>query len=293
MNRRTAPFNRARIRSKIISEAATRRARGAGRLVARAFVFLLTLLVACAPERERIVLATTTSLEDTGLLDTLTTAFEATHPDYVLAPVAVGTGMVLEMGRRKDADVLVTHDSAGEVAFVDAGHGHSRRYVMENFFVLAGPPGDPAGMRNLDVNAALRKLAAQRSTFVSRGDDSGTHRRERTLWTQTGIQPAGDWYIEAGVGMGDALLMAGQKRAYILSDRSTFSKFKDRINLEVMINGGPQLVNKYSVILVSGAPNQTGGKTFADWLVGEEGRRIIRGFVDQTGAPLFDIKQSP
>jgi tungstate transport system substrate-binding protein len=253
-------------------------------------VFGALLLSACGSQRERVVLATTTSIEDTGLLDTLTTAFEAAHPDYVLAPVAVGTGMVLEMGRRKDADVLIAHDSAGEMQFVEAGHGHSRRYVMENYFVLAGPPEDPAGVRNREVIDALRMLATQRAAFVSRADDSGTHRRELMLWRQVGVQPAGEWYIESGVGMGDALLMAGQKRAYILSDRSTFGKFRDRVNLEIMVNGGPQLVNKYSVILVTDAKNEAGGKAFADWLVSTEARRIINGFVDETGARLFDIK---
>ena len=260
----------------------------------RSFLVLaVALLAACSTERQRIVLATTTSIEDTGLLDTLTAAFEASHPDYALAPVAVGTGMVLEMGRRKDADVLVAHDSAGELAFVKAGHGHSRRYLMENYFVVAGPPEDPGRIRNQDVVQALRMLATQRIRFVSRGDDSGTHRREKKLWQQAGIVPAGDWYIEAGVGMGDALLMAGQQRAYILSDRSTYSKFKERVKLDVMIDGGPQLVNKYSVILVSGARNEAGGKAFADWLVSEEARRIINGFVDEDGAPYFDIKQAP
>lgn len=259
----------------------------------RSFIFLVVLATACTPERQRVVLATTTSLEDTGLLDTLTTAFEAAHPDYVLAPVAVGTGMVLEMGRRKDADVLVAHDSVGELEFVNAGHGHSRRYVMENYFVIAGPPEDPAHIRNQDVVQALRTLATQRATFVSRADDSGTHRRERKLWQQAGIQPAGEWYVEAGVGMGDALLMAGQQRAYILSDRSTYGKFKDRINLAVMIDGGPLLVNKYSVMLVHGARHEAGGKAFADWLVSDGARRVINGFVDEKGAPYFDIKQSP
>ena len=260
----------------------------------RSFLCLaIALLAACSTERQRIVLATTTSIEDTGLLDTLTTAFEATHPDYALAPVAVGTGMVLEMGRRKDADVLVAHDSAGEVEFVNAGYGHSRRYVMENYFVLAGPPEDPAHIRRQDIVQALRTLATQQVPFVSRGDDSGTHRREKKLWQQAGIVPAGEWYIESGVGMGDALLLAGQQRAYILSDRSTFGKFKDRIKLDLLIDGGPQLVNKYSVILVSGARNQAGGKAFADWLVSEDARRIINGFVDENGAPYFDIKQAP
>jgi tungstate transport system substrate-binding protein len=225
------------------------------------------------------------------LLDTLATSFNAAYPQYLLAPVAAGTGMVLEMGRRKDADVLVTHDPEGELQFIQQRFGHDRRYVMQNDFVIAGPPEDPAKVRGNNTVAALQRFARQRNVFVSRADDSGTHRRERKLWQSSGIEPAGDWYIAAGVGMGDALLLAGQKRAYILTDRATFVKFQPRIRLDIIIDNEPPLVNEYSTIVVRGANNEDGGKAFADWLTGPEARAIIRGFgVEEFGRPLFFVR---
>ncbi len=251
----------------------------------------LLLFAACSDERTRVVLATTTSLEDTGLLDSLTAVFERTYPQYQLAPIAAGTGMVLEIGRRKDADVLVTHDSVGENQFVAGGYGYDRRYVMQNYFLVAGPPEDPAGIRGQDVLAAFRTLAEKQQPFVSRADDSGTHRRELNLWRQLGIQPAGDWYVEAGVGMGDALLLAGQKRAYILTDRATFTKFRPRINLDVMVEDSAPLLNIYSVIVVRGGTNEDGGRTFAQWLTSEAARAIIADYGrDESGKSLFAVE---
>jgi tungstate transport system substrate-binding protein len=256
----------------------------------RVLILSSAVVVACDSPRERVVLATTTSVEDSGLLDSLATSFSAAHPQYVLAPVAAGTGMVLEIGRRKDADVLITHDSAGEVKFIEDGYGSDRRYVMQNDFIIVGPPGDAGGIRGLNTIAAFQKIAHDSITFVSRADDSGTHRREMRLWAESGIKPAGDWYIQAGVGMGDALLLAGQKRAYIMTDRATYTTFKPRILLDIMIDGDPPLLNKYNVILVSGARNSAGGRAFADWITSAEGRRVIAGFgKSQFGAPLFFV----
>lgn len=248
-------------------------------------------LLACAADRERVILATTTSVEDSGLLDTLAMAFNAAHPQYLLAPVAAGTGMVLEIGRRKDADVLVTHDPEGELQFVQQGFGYDRRYVMQNDFVIAGPPDDPARVRGNNALAALQRIAQQRHAFVSRADDSGTHRREKKLWQNAAIAPAGDWYVAAGVGMGDALLLAGQKRAYILTDRATFVKFQPRIRLDIIIDNEPPLVNEYSTIVVRSANNEQGGRAFADWLTGPEARAIIGRFgVEEFGRPLFFVR---
>jgi tungstate transport system substrate-binding protein len=261
------------------------------RALAHSFLLACCMLAGCQSSRERIILATTTSVEDSGLLDTLATSFNAAHPRYVLAPVAAGTGMVLEIGRRKDADVLMTHDSAGEMQFVAEGHGYDRRYVMQNDFIIVGPQEDPAKIRNSNAIEALRVLAQKHISFVSRADDSGTHRREMRLWQEAGIQPAGDWYIQAGVGMGDALLLAGQKQAYIMTDRATYVKFKPRIRLSVMIDGDPPLLNKYAVITVRGAKNEAGGRAFAEWLVSSEGRALISGFgAQQYGEPLFFIR---
>jgi tungstate transport system substrate-binding protein len=258
----------------------------------RVLALACSLLAACDSQKQRVVLATTTSVEDSGLLDTLAASFNAAHSHYLLAPVAAGTGMVLEIGRRKDADVLVTHDSAGEVKFVADGHGYSRRYVMQNDFIIVGPPDDAGGLRGMNAVAAFQKMAAEKIPFVSRADDSGTHRRETRIWKDAGVQPEGDWYIQAGVGMGDALLLAGQKRAYIMTDRATYTKFKPRIRLDVMIDGDPPLLNKYHVINVRAAKNDAGGRAFAEWITGEEGRRIIAGFgKSQYGAPLFFVTQ--
>ncbi|HEY0811326.1 MAG TPA: substrate-binding domain-containing protein [Longimicrobiales bacterium] len=252
---------------------------------------LFLFLAACGPQRERVVLATTTSVEDTGLLDTLSSAFNASHPQYILAGVAAGTGMVMEIGKRKDADVLLTHDPDGELKYVQEGFGYGRRYVMQNEFVVAGPPEDPAGIRGVNAADALRILAKRELPFVSRADDSGTHRREKRLWHQLGIEPTGDWYIPAGVGMGDALLLAGQKRAYILSDRATFMKFKPRTNLEILVSGDSVLVNLYHIMIVPGAHNEDGGKAFAAWITGPQARQIIRQFgTAQLGEPLFFIR---
>jgi tungstate transport system substrate-binding protein len=261
---------------------------------ARSFTHVLILssaaVVACESPKERVVLATTTSVEDSGLLDSLATSFSAAHPQYILAPVAAGTGMVLEIGRRKDADVLITHDSAGEVKFLADGYGSDRRYVMQNDFIIVGPPGDAGRIRGLNTIAAFQKIAHDSIPFVSRADDSGTHRREMRLWAEAGIKPAGEWYIQAGVGMGDALLLAGQKRAYIMTDRATYTTFKPRIQLDIMIDGDPPLLNKYHVILVQGARNSAGGRAFADWITSAEGRQVIGAFgKSQYGAPLFFV----
>lgn len=238
-----------------------------------------------------MILATTTSIDDSGLLDTLAASFQAAHPQYLLAPVAAGTGMVLEIGRRKDADVLITHDSAGEVEFVRAGHSSERRYVMQNDFIIVGPPDDPADVRGGNALSALRKFVHAHITFVSRADDSGTHRRELRLWQLAGFHPAGEWYIQAGVGMGDALLLAGQKRAYILTDRATYIKFRRRIQLDVMVDGDPPLLNKYGLLVVNESRNEAGGRAFAEWVLGPQGRALISGFgVAEYGQPLFFVR---
>ena len=256
------------------------------------FSLSFIVLAACSPTRERVILATTTSVEDSGLLDTLTTSFNASHPQYLLAPVAAGTGMVLEIGRRKDADVLVTHDPAGELEFVRAGHGYGRTHVMQNDFIFAGPASDPAAIRGMNALDALRRLSElKRYPFVSRADDSGTHRRELKLWQQAGVQPTGDWYIAAGVGMGDALLLAGQKQAYIMTDRATYVKFRERTRLDIITQGDPPLLNEYSVTIVSNASNEAGGAAFAHWVTGSAARKIISEFGSaQYGQPLLFVK---
>jgi tungstate transport system substrate-binding protein len=255
-------------------------------------LFYVSILCSCSPSPDRVILATTTSVEDSGLLDTLATSFHAAHPQYLLAPVAAGTGMVLEIGRRKDADVIITHDPRGEIEFVAAGHGYDRAFMMQNDFIFAGPADDPARIRGMNALDALRRLAAAgQHPFVSRADDSGTHRRELSLWKQAGARPEGEWYVQAGVGMGDALLLAGQKRAYILTDRATYIKFRSRTRLGIITEGDPPLLNQYHVIVVRGASNEAGGRVFAQWVTSPAARQVITGFgLPEYGMPLFFVK---
>ena len=248
------------------------------------------VLIGCARDapRARLVVAATTSLEDTGLLDYLATEFRRAHPEIELTPVAVGTGQAIELGRRGDADVLITHDSSAETLLVSEGVAHARLSLMHNHFVIAGPPTDPAGARGRNAIEALRAIAHAGATFTSRGDDSGTHRRERNLWRQAGINPDGEsWYVEAGVGQGDALVLASQKQAYLLSDRATFLRFKNRLNLEVLNANDARMLNSYAVTLLK-SEREEPGRVFANWLVSPAVQTSIGRFgLQEFGEPLF------
>lgn len=238
---------------------------------------------------ETLVLASTTSTEDSGLFDVLIPAFEAAHPGIRVHVVAVGTGQALELGRRGDADVLLVHSPAAESAFVAAGHGTERREVMYNDFVIVGPASDPAGVRGLtDAVEALGRIARVGARFVSRGDDSGTHKKERELWTTLGIEPEGAWYLDAGQGMGEVLGMASEMRAYTLTDRSTFLFMKDRLELEIVVEGDPRIYNHYGVIPVRGAKRSDAAHAFAHWITAREGQAVISDYgVERFGRPLF------
>ena len=242
-----------------------------------------------AGQPARLVLASTTSTEDSGLFDVLIPAFEQAHPDLDVVVIAVGTGEALELGRRGDADVLLVHAPQAESVFVAEGHGTERREVMVNDFVLVGPSTDPAGIRGgRDAVAALRRIAQVGAPFVSRGDDSGTHRKERDLWATAGVTPAFEGYLEAGQGMGDVLAIAGEKRAYTLSDGATFLALGARHGLVILVEGDTVLLNPYAVIPVTGAANASGARAFADWLTSPDGQAVIAAFgVDRFGAPLF------
>ncbi len=237
----------------------------------------------------RLILASTTSTEDSGLFDALIPAFEKANPGVDVVVIAVGTGEALELGRRGDADVVLVHAPAAESAFVAAGHGTERRAVMVNDFVIVGPAADPAGIAGgADAAAALRRIAAAGVPFLSRGDDSGTHRKERALWTAAGIEPEGAWYLEAGQGMGDVLAIAGERRATTLSDRATFLALGVRHGLVVLVEGDPALLNPYAVIPVTGARNAAGARRFADWITSPAGQAVIADFgVERFGQPLF------
>ncbi|MHA6628610.1 substrate-binding domain-containing protein [Pseudonocardia sichuanensis] len=245
---------------------------------------------AAGPSAERsLILATTTSTQDSGLLDELLPAFtEATG--WGVKPIAVGSGQAIEMGRRGEADVLLVHSPAAEEEFVAEGTAGRRLLVMHNDFVLLGPEADPAGVRGLAVEEAMRRIAASGAVFVSRGDESGTHAREKSLWKQAGVEPAGAGYQETGQGMGATLRVAAEKAGYTLADRATYLAQPD--GLAVLVEGDPGLLNVYHVIEVTtraGDRVQPEAATaFADWITGTDAQQRIGEFGRaEFGQPLF------
>ena len=254
--------------------------------------FLLALallaLTAASPARagERAVtLASTTSTENSGLIAHLLPQFtRATGIDVRV--IAVGTGQALRIARNGDADVLLVHHRASEERFVAEGYGVKRHDVMYNDFVLVGPRADPARLRGLDdAAAALARIAAARAPFASRGDDSGTHKKELDLWAAAGLDPSaasGSWYRETGSGMGATLNAATGMGAYALSDRATWLAFRNKGDVEVLVEGDPRLFNPYGVILVNPARHPhvhaREGQAFIDWLVSDPGQAAIAAY---------------
>jgi tungstate transport system substrate-binding protein len=234
------------------------------------------------------LLATTTSTQDTGLLDTLVPAFES-GSDCTIKTVAVGSGDAMAMGEKGDADVLLVHSPADEREFMAHGYGASRAAVMHNDFVLVGPPGDPAGVAKAD-NAveAMRMIAQTKAPFASRADESGTNTKELDLWDEAGVDPQGSWYIETGQGMGETLTIADQKQAYTLSDRGTYLA-TEGLQSRIVFEGSPDLLNWYHVIVVDHEGTNVGcAKEFAGWLREERVQRMIGNFgVQEFGRPLF------
>lgn len=263
-------------------------------LLATLPLLLATAGAVFAPARaaERsIVLASTTSTEHSGLLARILPLFEAASGIRVKV-VAVGTGQALKLAERGDADVLLIHHRPSEDAFVAAGFGLERRDVMYNDFVLVGPAADPARVRGeRDVVAALRAIAAARATFVSRGDESGTHERERELWQKAGIDPGrAPWYRETGSGMGATLNTAAGLDAYTLADRASWVTFANKRTLAILVEGDPVLFNPYGVILVNPARHPhvriEEARTFVEWLTGPDGQTAIAEFT-VAGQRLF------
>lgn len=265
------------------------------RVVAGVVVSSAAVMAAPAPASEpvTVILATTTSTQDTGLLDVLVPEFERVHPGIRIKAIAVGTGEALAMGRRGDADVLVVHARAAEDAFMAEGHGLLRYDLMHNDFVLVGPPSDPAGVQGRGILDALKGIAAASATFVTRGDGSGTHTRELALWKQAGVGvPTGSWYLEAGQGMGATARIASEKQAYTLMDRGSFLALRATLALTVVSEGGDDLINRYGVIVVSPDSHPgvraAQGKVLADWMVSAAGQRLIGEFgVPRFGQALF------
>ena len=242
---------------------------------------------------QNLILATTTSTQDSGLLDFILPDFEQQY-NVQVDVVAVGTGQAIKLGEDGNADVLLVHARAQEDAFMKAGHGVRREDVMYNDFIIIGPAADPAGIKGLTSAAeAFQKLAGTRAVFISRGDDSGTHVKEKEIWQKAGIGPAGDWYISSGQGMGEVLTMADEQQAYTLSDRATYlSRTLEGIELEILVEGDKVLFNPYGVIAVN--PNKGPhikaelANTFIDWIISLPTQEKIAEFgVDKFGSPLF------
>ncbi|MCB0129007.1 MAG: substrate-binding domain-containing protein, partial [Caldilineaceae bacterium] len=254
---------------------------------------------AAAPAGEHIILATTTSTQDSGLLDVILPAFTA-ETGITVDVVAVGTGQALQLGEDGNADVLLVHARAREDAFMEAGHGVRREDVMYNDFVLVGPADDPADVRNAESAAdAFSRIAAAEAPFVSRGDDSGTHTKEKAVWAAAGIEPAGDWYSSAGQGMGAVLTMANEQLAYTLSDRATYlARTLEGTDLEIVYEGDPILFNPYGVMAVnpdkSEQINNDLANQFIDWLISVPTQEKIAQFgVEEFGSPLFVPDSAP
>jgi tungstate transport system substrate-binding protein len=239
-----------------------------------------------------VILATTTSTQDSGLLDVLVPAFEA-QARYRIKTIAVGTGQALALGERGEADVLLVHAPDSERRFMEAGHGVSRRLVMHNDFVIVGPAADPAGIKGGTAADGLKKIAARGVPFISRGDNSGTHQLEQKLWQGTGLAPKGQsWYQEAGTGMGATLNIAAEKGGYTITDRGTYLSLRERLGLALLVEGERALLNIYSVITVnpkkSERINAAGGAAFADWIVSAPAQALIKEYgVAKYGQPLF------
>jgi tungstate transport system substrate-binding protein len=236
----------------------------------------------------QMILATTTSTRDTGLLDTLVPAFQHTGKCSVKT-VAVGSGQAIDLGARGQADVLLVHSPDAEQTFMTQGHGASRLAVMHNDFVLIGPPGDPAKAAGAGgIEPALQAIAHTRSAFASRADDSGTNAKELKLWKQAGVTPSGSWYVETGQGMGPTLTIASQKRAYTLSDRGTFLATKS-LDSQIVVQGGQALQNPYHVIVVKHSGTNVGcAQAFSRWITSAPTQRVIGSFgKSQYGQALF------
>lgn len=244
-------------------------------------------------EKSSIILATTTSTENSGLLDYLLPEFtKDTSIDVKV--VSVGTGKALQMGMDGEADVLLVHAKASEEEFVAEGHGTERVEVMYNDFVLVGPSTDQDWKleKSDDIVKSLLDLSENEGEFISRGDDSGTHKKELSIWEFAEIEPAGDWYIEAGAGMGDVLQIANEKQAYTLTDRATYLSMKDDLDLEIYTEGDENLFNQYGVIPVNPEKNENinneSAMEFVNWLTGENAQGLIEEFgVEEYGQALF------
>jgi tungstate transport system substrate-binding protein len=241
---------------------------------------------------KEIILATTTSTRDSGLLDVLLPVFEKAS-GYTVKMVAVGTGQALTMGKEGNADVLLVHAPASEKEYMTGGFGKERLLVMHNDFIIVGPKADPAKIKGSAATTdAYKAISDSKSIFVSRADDSGTNKAELTLWKAAKITPEGDWYLKTGQGMGDTLRIASEKAGYTFTDRATYLSMKDTLDLDILYEGDKALLNIYHVITVNPDKwpliNYTGGKAFADWMVSADTQKLIAEFgKEKYGQALF------
>ena len=239
-----------------------------------------------------VILSTTTSTQDSGLLDVLVPLFEK-KTGYNLKTVSVGTGQALELSAKGEGDVTLAHAPSLEKKYVADGKLLNRRLVMYNDFIIIGPTSDPAKVKSTKSSIqAMKLISGSQGRFVSRGDNSGTHNLEKSLWKQAGIEPKGAWYIESGQGMGATLGIANDRSAYTITDRATYLAYQKRLALAILLEGDKPLLNIYSVMEVNPAngprTNQVGGKAFADFMVAPETQAVIKSFgVEKYGQPLF------
>jgi tungstate transport system substrate-binding protein len=255
------------------------------------------LLVSGGPlvqaQQKTIILATTTSTQDSGLLDVLIPVFEK-KTGYFVKTIAVGSGQAMAMGQKGEADVLLVHSPAAEKKFVAEGYGINRRLIMHNDYIIVGPPEDPAKIKGLkSASESFKRIASAKALFLSRADKSGTHSKEMDIWKKAGLNPEGEkWYQQTGLGMGQTLNVTAEKKGNTLADRGTYLALKKNLGLDILVEGDAILLNIYHVIEVNPAKwpkvNGPGGKAFADFMVSKETQETIKTFgVDKFGSPLF------
>ena len=255
-------------------------------------VLLAAGVYGCSSGSDELILATTTSTQDSGLLDALIPQFEKEH-DYKVKTIAVGSGEALRLAGEGEADVVLAHSPKAEEDFMAAGNGESRLVVMHNDFIIVGPADDPAGIKDAtNAGDAFKKIATAEALFLSRGDQSGTNTKELSLWTSAGIQPSGTWYQETGQGMGATLNVASDKQGYTLSDRGTYLAQKANLDLELLVEGDKALFNQYHVIVVDPKKhsnvNAEGARAFASFITSPTVQATIAQFgVKEYGQALF------
>lgn len=262
-------------------------------LVVSLCVVMVFTITACSKKERSMVLATTTSTQDSGLLDYLLPLFKA-DTGITVKVLAKGTGEAIEVAKRGDADALLVHAKSQELQFVKDGFATERLEVMYNDFILVGPKDDPAKLKEKapsDALAALKLISSSKANFISRGDKSGTNTKELAIWKPAGITPTGKWYISAGKGMGAVLTMASEKKAYTLTDRATYLNMKSTLDLDIVTEKGKDLLNQYALLRMDDSKNKIKVKEeneFIDWMLSDKGQKLIGEYgKEKYGMPLF------